>query len=64
MDNLWPKPEAELQAFQREYFLSYGACIFAKNLIAELESSEERMRDIQQRIERENLKNVKPTTAR
>lgn len=64
MDNLWPKPEAELQAFQREYFLSYGACIFAKNLIAELESSEERMRDIQQRIEREKLKNVKPTTAR
>lgn len=64
MDNLWPKPEGDLQAFQREYFLSYGASLFAKNLIAELQSSEERMRDIQQRIEREKLKNVKPTTTR
>lgn len=64
MDNLWPKPEADLQTFQREYFLSYGACIFAKNLIAELSTAEERMRDTQQRIERERLKNVKPTTTR
>lgn len=64
MNNLWPKPEADLQAFQREYFLSYGASLFAKNLVAELEASEGRIRDIQQRIEREKLKNVKPAPTR
>lgn len=64
MNNLWPKPEADLQNFQREYFLSYGASLFAKNLVAELEASEGRMRDIQQRIEREKVKNVRPPTTR
>lgn len=64
MNNLWPKPEADIQAFQREYFLSYGACVFAKNLVAELESSETRMRDIQKRIDQEKLKDVRPTTTK
>jgi len=64
MNNLWPKPEADLQEFQREYFLSYGASLFAKNIIAELEVADSRVIDIQQRIEREKVKNVKPTTTR
>lgn len=56
MSNLWPKPEADIQEFQREYFLSYGACRFAQGLIAELETAEQRMRDTQKRIETEKAK--------
>lgn len=64
MNNLWPKPEADIQEFQREYFLSYGACTFANKILAELEGSEQRMRDIQKRIDQEKAKYETTTTKR
>lgn len=54
--NIWPKPVADLQEFQKEYFLSYGMAKAFDKLIVDLSTSDERARNIQQRIEREKLK--------
>lgn len=64
MSNLWPKPQADIQEFQREYFLSYGASKFATNLVNELQGSEQRTYDIQKRIDKEKAKNEIATPKR
>jgi len=56
--NKWPDPKADINEFQREYFMSYGVAKGYQKLVDELASADDRQRLIAIKIDQENVKQL------